>query len=192
MPELPPVTPHGKLAFLSAWFNNLPWSRSTLIPATCIVLFVLTGGIWGGVRVWQQRQRTLQCQTLINTIEQAYVRILEFQGDDANAIEQLADNLQTVAGELRAIEIRERQLQDYQAQFVTAYQQMGDAYGQMADEIRRIQGAKPNLQADSKALVNIKRAQALVKRNGADVHTAARQLDQLAITFNQYCGAGRS
>ena len=159
-----------------------PWQA--FAPAGVAIALVLAGGIWGGWRVWQQRQRTLQCRQAIEVVDRGYVRILEFQGSDPQAIETLANNLQAVANELRLLELSDERLAEQQTQFVSAYRELGDAYGKMADEVRRISSAKP----DPQQLKELKRSQAQVKRYGADAHEQARRLEALSLEFNRYCG----
>jgi len=167
--------------------TDTPRSWQAFAPAGIAIAIVLAGGIWGGWRVWQQRQRTLQCQQTIEVVDRGYVRILEFQGSDPQTIETLANSLQAVADELRLLELSDPRLAEQQTQFVSAYRELGDAYGKMADEVRRISRAKPN----PEQLKELKRSQAKVKRYGADAYERARRLETLSLEFNQYCGVNR-
>ncbi len=188
MSDTPDRLPSGSsTAKTSPPIVSAAWNWGAAIPAGLAILLVFSAGIWGGWRVWQQRQRTLQCQQTIEVVDRGYVRILEFQGTDPKAIETLANSLQAIATDLRVLELPNERIADYQAQFVSLYQQLGDAYGKMADEVRRITSAKP----DAEMLKELKRSQANVKRHGADAHAIARQLETLSSEFNRYCAAGR-
>jgi hypothetical protein len=189
MSETPSPLPPGSTATqtTSPPLGSSAWHWSAAIPAGLAILLVFGAGVWGGWRVWQQRQRTLQCQQMIEVVDHGYVRILEFQGTDPRAIETLANSLQVIATDLRILDLSNERIADYQSQFVGLYQRLGDAYGKMADEVRRISSAKP----DPEILKELKRSQANVKRYGADAHEVARQLETLSSEFNRYCAAGR-
>jgi hypothetical protein len=188
MPDTPDrLPPESSTAQLTPPTVSPAWTWGAVIPAGIAILLVFTAGVWGGWRVWQQRQRTLQCQQAIEVVDRGYVRILEFQGTDPKAIETLANSLQVIATDLRMLELPNERIADYQTQFVSLYQQLGDTYGKMADEVRRITSAKP----DAAMVKELKRSQANVKRYGADAHTVARQLETLSSEFNRYCADGR-
>jgi len=178
LPELPESLPIA-VASTGNW--------QAFIPAGLAILLVFSAGIWGGWRVWKQRQRTLQCQQTIELIDRGYVRILEFQGTDPMAIETLANSLQVIATDLRVLDLSNPRLTDDQAKFVGLYQQLGDNYGKMADEVRKITSAKP----DMEMLKELKRSQSNIKRYGADAQDIARQLETLSSEFNRYCATGR-
>jgi hypothetical protein len=182
-----PSTPKPSTSKPSPIATPSAWNWKAFIPAGFAIMLVLTAGVWGGWRVWQQRQRTLQCQQAIELIDRGYVRILEFQGTDPKAIETLANSLQVIAADLRVLDLSNQRLADNQAQFASLYQQLGDNYGKMADEVRRITSAKP----DVEMLKELKRSQADIKRYGADAHEIARQLETLSSEFNRYCATGR-
>ena len=166
---------------------SLAWNWQAFIPAGLAILLVFAAGVWGGWRVWQQRQRTLQCQQAIELIDRGYVRILEFQGTDPQAIETLANSLQVIAADLRGLNLANPRLADDQEKFIGLYQQLGDSYGKMADEVRKITSAKP----DAAILKELKRSQSNIKRYGADAHDIARQLETLSSEFNRYCATGQ-
>ncbi|TAF53918.1 MAG: hypothetical protein EAZ61_06375 [Oscillatoriales cyanobacterium] len=188
MPDTPDRLPtESSPALLTPPPISSTWTWNAVLPAGIAIFLVFAAGLWGGWRVWQQRQRTLQCQQAIEVVDRGYVRILEFQGTDPRAIETLANSLQVIATDLRVLELSNERITNYQTQFVSLYQQLGDAYGNMADEVRRITSAKP----DAAMVKELKRSQANVKRYGADAHTVARQLETLSAEFNRYCAAGR-
>ncbi|MGC9502475.1 hypothetical protein [Baaleninema sp.] len=161
--------------------------RRNRIPHIIAIATLLAMSAGGGVALsrYQANQRKIaQCTQLVDRVNQGYAKAIAFQGQDAAALSHLADDLATVATELRAIELTDETLTQQRQRFAQAYRELSDAYRQMGTALNTAETAPKN----ESGRQSVRQAQADVKAAGAQAHQAARYVDELAVQINQYCG----
>ncbi|WP_017661965.1 hypothetical protein [Baaleninema simplex] len=159
-------------------------TRTPHIILTAILLAMSAGGAVAFSRYRANQHKIAQCTQLVDRVNQGYAKAIAFQGQDVAALNNLAEDLANVAGQLRAIDVTDETLSQQRQRFAQAYRELSDAYRQMGTALDAAETA-PRTESGRD---RVRQAQADVKAAGAQAHQAARYVDELAIEINQYCG----
>ncbi|MBK4728823.1 hypothetical protein JJD41_02815 [Oxynema sp. CENA135] len=168
--------------------NALPRRRSVRrLGLTAFVLAAIAAiGGFGAYRGWAVYGKRAQCQQLLTLATRGRAAIAEPSGSEAAVAEQLAADLDGLAGKLQSLEFSDEQLAPLSQQFRQSYLTLSRAFKQIAEAIAAIDNA-PLTQS---GLQGIRQAKAKAEQAGEMAKQAARDADSAATTLASICPQG--
>jgi serine/threonine protein kinase len=168
--------------------NALPRRRSFRrlgLSAIALAAIAAIGG-FGAYGGWAVYNKRAQCQQLLTLATRGRAAIAKPSGSEAAVAEQLAADLDGLAGQLQSLELSDEQLAPLSQQFRQSYLTLSRAFKQIAEAIAAIDNA-PLTQS---GLQGIRQAKAKAEQAGETAKQAARDADSAATTLASICPQG--
>lgn len=128
-------------------------------------------------------QKAVECNKLITGINQGHFLVSNFQGKDAPAANKLANELETVIKQLENLELKDKQLKNFQKQFSEIYKNLSAAFRNTAQALRSASAAGTSVGA----IEQMQKAKQQVEVAGKIAKESAQKADQLGKEINKYC-----
>ncbi|QIZ70391.1 serine/threonine protein kinase [Oxynema aestuarii] len=159
--------------------------RRVGLSAIALAAIVAIGG-FGAYRGWAVYNKRAQCQQLLTLATRGRAAIAERSGSEAVVAEQLAAELDGLAGQLQSLEFSDEELAPLSQQFRQSYLTLSRAFKQIAEAIAAIDNA-PLTQS---GLEGIRQAKAEAEQAGETAKQAALNADGAATTLASICPQG--